>query len=50
MLNRLKAKITSLHGEKFQGVMLGNDEPNWLAGKRQRSFILFRCENDRKPE
>jgi hypothetical protein len=34
MLKPLKAKITSLYGEKIQRVMLDNDEPNRLAGKR----------------
>jgi len=34
MLKRLIAKITSLYGDKLQRVMLDNDEPNRLAGKR----------------
>jgi len=34
MLNCLKAKISSLHGDKLQRVMLDNDEPNRLAGER----------------
>ena len=34
MLNRLKAKITILHGDKLQRVMLDNGEPNRLAGRR----------------
>ena len=51
MLSRLKSKITSLHGDRFQRVMLDNDGPNRLAGERkQRFFTFFRCENDRKPE
>jgi hypothetical protein len=32
MLNRLKAKITSLNGDILQRGMLDNDEPNRLAG------------------
>ena len=34
MLNRLKTKITSLHGDKLQRTMLDNDEPNRSAGER----------------
>jgi len=34
MVNSLKAKITSLHGDKLQRVMLDNDELNRLAGER----------------
>jgi len=33
MPNRLKAKITGLHGDKLQRVMLDNEEPNRLAGE-----------------
>jgi len=45
MLTRLKAKITSLHGDQLQRVILYNDELKRLAGERdQRSFTFFRCE------
>jgi hypothetical protein len=33
MLKRLKAKITSVHGDKLQRVMLDNDERKRLAGR-----------------
>jgi len=33
VLNLLKSKITSLHRDELQRVMLDNDEPNWLAGQ-----------------
>ena len=41
MLNRLKAKLTSLHGDKLQPVMLDNDEPNRLARERQALFHIL---------
>jgi len=41
MLNRLEAKIISLHGDKLQRVMLGNDEPNRLAGERTSHFQIL---------
>ena len=41
MLNRLKAKITSLHGDKLQRVKLDNDEPNRLAGERPELFHIL---------
>jgi len=41
MPNRLKAKITSLHGDKLQRVMLDNDEPNRLAGERPALFHIL---------
>jgi len=31
ILNRLKAKITSLHGDKLQRVMPDSDDPNRLV-------------------
>ena len=41
MLNRLKAKITSLHRDKLQRVMLDNDEPIRLAGERPALFHIL---------
>jgi len=41
MLNRLKAKITSLHVDKLQRVMLENDEANRLAGERPALFHIL---------
>ena len=50
MLNRLKTKITSLHGDKLQRTMLDNDEPNRLAGERPVLCHILQMLNDRKPE
>ena len=41
MLNRLKVKITSLHGDKLQRVMVDNDEPNRVAGERPALFHIL---------
>ena len=41
MLKRLKAKITSLNGDKLQRVMLENDEPNRLAGEITALFHIL---------
>jgi len=41
MLSPLKAKITSLHGDRLQRVMLDNDEPNRLEGKRPALFHIL---------
>jgi len=41
ILNLLKAKITSLHGDKLQRVMLDNNEPNRLAGERPALFHIL---------
>jgi len=41
MLNRLKAKITSLHSDRLQRAMLDNDEPNRLAGERPALFHIL---------
>jgi len=41
MLNRLKAKITGLHGDRLQRAMLENDEPNRLAGERPALFHIL---------
>jgi len=41
MLNRLKAKITRLHGDGLQRIMLDNDEPNWLLGERPALFHIL---------
>ena len=39
--NHLKAKISSLHGDKLHRVMLDNDEPNRLAGERPALFRII---------
>ena len=41
MLNRLKAKITSIYADKLQRVMLDNDEPKRLAGERPAHFHIL---------
>ena len=41
MFKLLKAKITRLHGEKTQRVMLDNDEPNRLTGERPALFHIL---------
>jgi len=41
MLNRLKGKITNLHADKLQRVMLDNDKPNRLAGERPVRFHIL---------
>jgi len=41
MLNRLKVKITSLHGDKLQRVMVDNDDPNRVAGERPALFHIL---------
>ena len=41
VLNRLKAKITSLHGDKLQRVLLDKGEPNRLAGERSALFHIL---------
>jgi len=41
MLNCHKAKITSLHGDKLQRVMLDNYDPNRLAGERPELFHIL---------
>ena len=41
MLNRPKAKITSLHGDTLQRVMLDNDDPNRLTGGRPARFHIL---------
>ena len=45
MLNRLIAKITSLHGDNLQRVMLDNDEPKRLVGERPALFHILQMRN-----
>ena len=44
MLNRLKAKITSLNGDKLQRGMLDHDEPNRLAGEITALFHILQMQ------
>jgi len=38
LLNRLKAKITNLHSNRLQRLMLHNENPNRLVGERPALF------------
>ena len=48
MLKRLKAKITSVHGDKLQRVMLDNDERKRLAGERPALFHILHMRKRQK--
>jgi len=41
LLNHLKTKITSLHGDKRLLIMLDNDKPNRLVGERPTLFDIL---------
>jgi hypothetical protein len=44
MLNRLKAKITCLNGDKLQRGMLDNDAPNRIAGEIPELFHILQMQ------